>query len=141
MPCAHEFATEHDLIVMRCWGKVTMQELRSTFVAAVHDPNYRYGMSEFGDFSGVTSVDLGFPEMMALAERFRAGYERSRNVAKVAYFAPGDIAFGMTRMFQTLTSDVENLDLGLFRTLEPALEHLGINHPGMSARLKLAGAA
>lgn len=138
MPQSFVLHPDLNLIVMRYSGHVTLDDLRDAFAESVTDPRYRPGMMELGDFSGATETQIGFAEIMAIAERVRMAYRQYPSQILVAHYAPSEIAFGMARMYQTIMNDVENLNLGLFRTIPETLDHLALNTAGMASRLGLS---
>lgn len=138
MPQSYTIHEDLDLIVMRYHGHVTLDDLRSAFLSSVSDPRYRAGMMELGDFSAATATEIGFTEVMAFADKVRMAYEQLPGKVLVAHYAPSEVAYGMARMYQTIMSDVEQLELGLFTTVPEALDHLGLSRDGIATRIGLA---
>jgi len=85
--------------------------------------------SELGDLSRVTKIDMASHQIQNLARAAASMDERTSN-SRLAIVAPGDLSFGLSRMFQAhreLTTQ-STRGVGVFRTIEEALAFLGIDH-------------
>ncbi len=78
------------------------------------------------DLSAATSMDLSFPDILALAERRRG--QRYPNAFKSAIIAPAPVQFGLARMFQTL-NDHPQITLRVFRDRTEALTWIHAAEP------------
>ncbi len=137
MPSSYEIHADHGLLLIRYGGIVGVSDIGEVHERVRDDPRYRPGLKSFSDMSDITEVNFGFAGMLMLSRQFREIYAAAPNRVRVAHYAPSDLAYGMARMYEALTSDAQMLDLGLFRTLPEALGHLGLNaHP--SFQLKAA---
>lgn len=94
------------------------------------------GYDELIDMSSVTDIDVPSAERVEDLASEAARRDAVDGPAKVAIVAPGELAFGLSRLFQ-VSRRVEpgsTKNVGVFRTMDAALEFLGIDHP-----LKLPG--
>ena len=89
------------------------------------------GYDELIDMSAVTDIDVAAAEKVEDLASEAAARDAIHGPAKLAIVAPGDIAFGLGRIFQ-IHRRVEPgsmKDVGVFRTMDAALRFLGIDHP------------
>jgi hypothetical protein len=94
------------------------------------------GYDELIDMSAVTDIDVPVVERLEDLASEAAMRDAVHGPAKVAIVAPGDVAFDLGRLFR-VHRQVEfrsTRNVGVFRTMDAALEFLGIDHP-----LKLPG--
>ncbi|MGH1413206.1 MAG: hypothetical protein ACRBB0_06915 [Pelagimonas sp.] len=89
-------------------------------------PEYRLGMPEIADLSGITGHDLNFNNMKRLAMSANIEGKESGVIKKIGIFAPDPAIYGMARMFSTL-SELEpgNAKGAAFQTQEETLQWLG----------------
>ncbi|HEX4825372.1 MAG TPA: hypothetical protein VFV19_13800 [Candidatus Polarisedimenticolaceae bacterium] len=89
------------------------------------------GYDELIDVSSVTDIDVASEERMENLAAEAAARDAFHGPAKLAIVAPGEFAFGLGRIFQ-IHRRVEpgsTKNVGVFRTMDAALEFLGIDHP------------
>jgi len=84
------------------------------------DPDFKPSMDQLADLTHVTEVRLTASGIHRMADRNPFG-EGSRR----AFVVTDDVAFGMARMYQILTSDHAH-DLTVFRDLAEARAWLGL---------------
>ena len=75
------------------------------------------------DLRGVTRYDLDFDQMHRLTTQVAPFYSE-QGLRKVIY-APDDIGYGMTRMFQSLADAQVGLDIEIVRSEREALDAVG----------------
>jgi hypothetical protein len=79
----------------------------------------------------VTDIDVPSAERVEELASEAARKDAVDGPAKVAIVAPGELAFGLSRLFQ-IQRRVEpgsTKNVGVFRTMDAALKFLGIDHP------------
>ena len=118
----YEFAIEADIIRCTLSGVVTREEL-SRIVATVED--LERGRDpvphRLTDLTGVTDLQIGYPDMRALAERRRASVFATASKSALVVRTPAQR--GMARMFQTL-NDNPQLTVEIFDDAASALRWL-----------------
>jgi hypothetical protein len=77
-------------------------------------------MHQVYDLSAVDSGAVGVRELESVIQNLKD--RTPRTDALIAYVAPGDLAFGMARMFDALAAMSVPRARGVFRTTEEALE-------------------
>jgi hypothetical protein len=109
-------------ILVRLWGTLTKDDLKTladrslALEAAAPVPP-----SRMTDMTGVTSLQIAYPEINALAELRRAVPLAAP--IHVAIVVGNDVQYGMARMFQTL-NDHPQVTLEIFRERAAALAWL-----------------
>ena len=89
------------------------------------------GYDELIDVSSVTDIEEATAEHLEDLAAEAAARDSVHGPAKLAIVAPGDLAFGLGRIFQ-IHRQVEpgnTKNVGVFRSMEAALEFLGVDHP------------
>lgn len=89
------------------------------------------GYDELIDVSSVTDIEEATAEHLENLAAEAAARDIVHGPAKLAIVAPGDLAFGLGRIFQ-IHRQVEpgnTKNVGVFRSMEAALEFLGVDHP------------
>ncbi len=120
MPYAYRIQPDENLVCHRLFGQISTQDIRDMLAASRQDPDYRPGMDVFDDLSGVTSSDFGYNQMGALCSDVAAAY--CDVPTRCLIYAPGDFAFGMSRMYATMMEDADCLDIRIVRSLEDVAE-------------------
>ena len=77
------------------------------------DPSY----SQIADFTQVTKIELSAQNIYHLAQRSIFSPQSRR-----AFIVPNDAAYGLARMFEMLRENQGETGIGIFRSLEEALD-------------------
>ena len=109
----------------RYTGVLTPQETAKSCLAYFAGAEFDPAHDHFFDLSGATSFDFDFGRMMRLVSRLEPHYARRDAATRSALFAPGDVGFGVGRMYQSLLADRVPFELGVFRNSDAALDFLG----------------
>ncbi len=118
MPYGYCIHPEENLVCQRLSGRVSTDDIRRMIAASHRDPDFRPGMDVFNDLSQVTSTDFGYNQMGALCSDVAAAY--CDTPTRCLIYAPGDFAFGMSRMYATMMENADCLDIRIVRSLEEA---------------------
>ena len=125
MPVTYKIHPDCNLICKTLSGNVTLAELTTLLPAVLADPDLRRGMDTFVSLEDVTDFDFGYRGMAQFCARVIGLNGTGPATNRRAVYAPGDLAFGMARMYQTLFNDTSSIDVQVFRDLEGACRHLG----------------
>lgn len=113
-------------------------ELVENFLNAPPDTaSYRH----LYDLSGVEVFDADFGTISFMVSSKTSRFSDIPRGTACAILAPGDIAFGMTRMYQSISEDVLPFDMMIFRTEAQALAALGQSEATIAALLQAEGRA
>jgi len=120
MALSFEYDPEARRLLVEVSGAVTVDDLREAVsLAGKHAETQGLDAILF-DQSRVTRVDLSPDEIRAMAEVTR-GLESVQGV-RMANVAPEDVTFGMSRMYELVRADGENVRT--FRSRDAALRWL-----------------
>ena len=120
MPASYKIAAARGVVFTSGSGVLTDEDCFAHVRALSTDPDFKPSMHQLADLTHVTEVRLTAGGIQRLAERVPFG-EGSRR----AFVVADDVAFGMARMYQILTSDHAH-DLTVFRDLDEARAWLGL---------------
>lgn len=110
----------------RFGADLTHTQLLDLGQRALSDPHYDISMSVFEDLRHLKTVDFDYDRVRCLGTGVALHFAGSPVTVKAAHYAPGDLAFGMARMFQTVFSEIENLDFAVFRDFDAAMAFLDL---------------
>lgn len=114
------------LVVLRFWGDVKYDEIRSVFDESVKLPGFRPKLKAIADCRDATTQMSG-SDIQRLAS-YAQKTDPLWGESKWAILAPNDVIFGLSRMFSALTSDYE-VKTHVFRTIGDANDWLEIGVP------------
>lgn len=124
MPIESQFDRERNVLFVTFGDGVTDAELEAFAMGLARDGQVPPGRDELFDLRQVTgtTVESGTLERIARQfDRTDVAPERSR----VAFVASGDVAYGLSRMYQVFRSR-SPVDLRVFRDMEEAKRWLGL---------------
>jgi len=130
MPLVFRLDHEARVIVAAGYGRLTDSEVfgyqRGIF--ALEDA---IGYDELVDMTHVNEISLPSTERVRELAALAAGMDAIHGNSKLAIVAPGDLAFALGRMFQTVREldPRTTTEVGVFRTMKEALAFLKIDHP------------
>ena len=130
MPLVYRIDRDAKLVVAAGYGMLTDADV-FRYERETGARSDMIGYDELIDMSSVTDIDVPSVERVEDLVSEAAARDAVHGPAKLAIVAPGDLAFGLGRMFQ-MHRRVEPLntkDVGVFRTMDEALKFLGIDHP------------
>ena len=121
----YDLRIEEDLLELRFHGTIESEDLQKSFdeveeIEAVREIT----PDRFSDLSASDTARWSFFVIEELARRRRAA--QLKNKVKSAIYAPTDLQFGYSRMFQML-NDNPQIEVAVFRDLADAETWLGIN--------------
>ena len=120
MPTAFEIDVARRLVVCRCWGVLTSEELVAHYRALSSDPAFDPTFSQLADLREVTAYDV---DTHALASQtLVATFAPS---ARRALVASSDVGFGLSRMYGSYAQSAAH-NLEVFRAIDEAERWLGI---------------
>ena len=136
MPIKFRISPDLDLVYTAWWGDVSIAEWRQVFSRYLNDPHYRPGRTELTDLSGVGRIDATFNSIWSALNmvngQLPGGAERTRTVL----VTPGEVAFGLARMYQTLAENANGIKVEIYRTPEAALRALNLDYGSVEELLE-----
>lgn len=136
MPITYRIFPKSDITYALWSGRITNEVMLANFQAYLSDPEYRPGRTEFVDLSGVEEADLRFPDLSRFLSTVNSQPFEDTVGTLTSVYAPGDVAWGLSRMYETMASLQEGITLKLSRTELGALQGLGRVETTIAAFLK-----
>ena len=99
----YEILIENNVVQIALIGRVTGRDLQRLMSEAVHYESAPVVPHRVTDMSEITHLDVGFPDIMTIAEQRRT--LKFPNSFKSAIIASRDLHMGYARMFQTLNDN------------------------------------
>lgn len=116
-------------------GRVTREDLRDLFASLYDSPEPRLRHRTYVDLGDVTSVDVGFREIHWLSVRVTEVTQRQHWFVRVSIYAPSQVTFGLSRMYQQLFAQHDNAEVFVSDERAAALGWLDLpDAPGMPRR-------
>lgn len=117
MPAFYKIDKERRLVMSSASGVFSMADARSHMEKLSRDPNFDPSFSQIADFTQVTRIELSPDDVRILAQRSLFSPDSRR-----AFIVPNEHAYGLARMFEILRELAGETGIGVFRTLEEALD-------------------
>lgn len=117
VPASYKIDKERRLVLSHAWGVFTLADAVGHKDKLLKDPEFDPRYSQISDFTHVSEIQLSGDEVRLFAE-FDIFSPQSRR----AFIAPDDAKFGLGRMFAMLRETRGETGIGVFRTLEEALD-------------------
>ena len=122
MPCDYDIDVEHRLVRTNLWGEITLDELTVNQERTKDDPAFDPAFFQLADLQELTVINLTALEVQAYAS-----YSPFVPEARRALVAPGDVAYGLGRMYSTFRQFISpNDQIRIFRDLKSAEEWLDL---------------
>lgn len=116
MPVTYRILPERGFILIRFHAVYGTSDGKAAITAVTADARYDRHQVHLIDLRDVTRFDATFADMQAMVRwkcnRFSDALDGSRSVI----IAPGDIAFGMARMYQQIADGVLPMRIDVVRT-------------------------
>ncbi len=129
MPLIVRIEHEMHLVILAGYGVLTDDDIFE-YQRVYATRNDTIGYDELADMTHVTEISLPSSERVGDLATEAAGKDAVRGSTKLAIVAPGDLAYGLGRMFQTRRElDIRSTKtVGVFRTMAEATAFLGLDH-------------
>lgn len=124
MPCSFKVFSAANLIIVRLWGSIRLDEILEMNAQYSTNTTANSGFLEFVDLSEVTEIDLDFMQVRAIITNREKTVPKDISPRVAAIYAPGDVSFGMARMFQSFSAGRLPTDIHVFDNVPDALAHL-----------------
>lgn len=124
MPIRYEIDPSADRVTVTYTGLITPEENLASYLAYLEDPAARPSQDYLVDLTDVTDFESNFAGIRNMVSRLVPLYANRTAGALTAICAPGEVAFGVARMYQSLNS-IEGLEnISIFKSKREALKFL-----------------
>ncbi len=120
MPVSYEIKADDGYVEARYVGVVTMAEVRTMFETYLGDPDFRTDLTHLVDLSQINADSIGFSEVFALSGMFSRSIAETGRQMRIAIFAPNELTYGLSRMFESLSGPEKGVDARIFNDLAAA---------------------
>ncbi len=121
MAVSYLFTHDCSLALINVSGVVLAEDIITDIEKYHADHRYQAGTPEIAIIKDIVDLELDFRKTIGLYERMTYLYQLRAPHTRMALLAPDDLAFGISRMFQTIASAGSVLNVGVFRQEGPAL--------------------
>jgi hypothetical protein len=129
VPLVYRLDHEARVIVAAGYGTLTDDEMFG-YQREIFGLEDAIGYDELVDMTHVSQIVLPSTERVRELAALAAGMDATHGDSKLSIVAPGDLAFALGRMFQTIREldSRSTTQVGVFRTMDDALKFLGVDH-------------
>lgn len=129
MPATSLVCAAYHLVVTCCYGEVAIREIQADAARVRAHPQFDPAFRQFIDLSHVVKLQLNFRDLYQL----KHADDPFSNEGKRAAFAPNDLSFGMSRMYQLILNSAH---FEVFRSLGDALAWLELDPADLEDALR-----
>ncbi len=127
MPVRATILVAHKLVYSRYVGIIERQDIVTALMDVYESDAYLAGMNELVDLRRVTEVKIDYDEMSQHVQHANLTHQRLNKPIVVSFLAQKNVAFGMARMFQTLSEALNsNMVCHVSSDRQTALSVLGL---------------
>ncbi|MGR3367562.1 MAG: hypothetical protein ACU0CC_06145 [Sagittula sp.] len=122
MPVDYTVHPDLNIVLVLFHGLVRSEENIEAFLDYQQHPDFDGLQNVLMDLAHCRFPDNFFVEMRALAERLRPYYQTRDPRSRTSIYAPGDVAYGVSRLYRSRVNPDAPYPIGVFRTAEAALD-------------------
>lgn len=126
MPIRFATSPKFDLKLSRWSGHVDIDDYRAVYAAYLADAGYVPGRRELCDASRMVSFDADFNRIWSILTLLNDAGRGRELRTRCVVLAPGDMPFGMARIFQSLAENAGGVRVDVVRTEAEALAVLDL---------------
>ena len=108
---------------VKAWGKVTSRELKNIFFVTVKHQDWTAGFNMLCDYNKIINFDVTSDDIYKIIE-WQESIDAMIGDGRCAVIASRDLVYGMSRMWQTLSSG-RSQKVCVFRQMNDAVIWLG----------------
>ncbi|SNR65779.1 hypothetical protein [Puniceibacterium sediminis] len=127
MPVGYKIRADFSVMVATFYGDVVVDEIRDALLDYQKDPGFDGRYCVLADLADCSFPEGNFDDYVQLAYRLRSHFEVRDPNSRTAFFAPEDVGFGISRMYQTIAADRASYTMEVFRTAEEALRFVRVD--------------
>lgn len=124
MPTATSVIPDANVLYARCFGHITPDDIIDWQVESQISPNADGRFVTLVDLADITGTDMTFDDINAVYGKLVRHYQPRGQKLLLVLYAPDDLAFGMTRIMQSLTGMTDHVEVQIFRDSANLARHL-----------------
>ncbi len=123
MPLSHRVDRDAGVAFATATGALGDEEVLDFAKRMANDPEFRSGVHELIDLRAADLRAVTSRTLRRVAEIF-AAFDTAATRGRIAFVAPADVAFGLSRMYQAYRTDA--VEVRVFREMDEARAWLGL---------------
>ena len=116
-----EILSEMHTVLRTVSGKLNPADIKNAVAETLKNPGFEKGMHAIWDLSDANIRDINTDELLEVVEYIQKNGEQRGKNYKIAIVASGDLAFGLSRMFEGYGNELP-LSIHVHKTLNAAYE-------------------
>lgn len=124
MPTATCAIPEANVLYARCYGHIAPDDIIGWKVDSHISPGADGRLITVVDLADITGTDMTFNDINAVYGKLVRHYQPRNQKLLLVLYAPDDLAFGMTRIMQSLTGMTDHVEVQIFRESANLASHL-----------------
>ncbi|EBA05861.1 hypothetical protein [Sagittula stellata] len=138
MPVDYTVHPDLSIVLVLFHGTVRTEENIEAFLNYRRHPDFDGLQNVLMDLAHCRFPDNFFAEMRALGDRMRPYYQTRDPRSRTSIYAPGNVAYGVSRLYRSRVNPDAPYPIGVFRTAEAALDFAGLDPhaPGLRGLLR-----
>lgn len=121
LPVGFQIRSDFGIAVIRFYGQVLVREVAEANLSYLDHPGFDGTFHVLMDQADCSLPDSFFPEMQKLGYLLEPYYAARDPASRTSIFAPGDICYGVGRMYQSAVSAKVPYAIEVFREPDAAL--------------------
>jgi hypothetical protein len=118
---------ELNATVFVCHGAVNVADNRVALLCYIASPEFKSNYNVLIDLAGCSFPDIYFNDMLLLAYQLEPYYSARDPDSRTAIYAPDDVSYGMSRIYQSVAESRAPFEIEVFRTIPAALTFVRID--------------
>lgn len=110
---------EKNMAIIKSTGNAVVSDIASYQKLLTEDPDWKAGMNILVDHTGLVTTHLSFQEIQSISKSITA-FAKELGNGRLALVVRTMMGYGLARMWQILTSELSDLNIKIFRSLEHA---------------------
>jgi len=115
------FVKEKDYFIIKTSGDTTPDDVEASLKQVLNDPDWSTGTHILYDNRLENFSNLSDGDMQRISLKFTQ-FNNKLKRSKIAMVMPGDIAFGLARMWETYTENSASFKTNIFRKIDDAFK-------------------
>ena len=115
------FVKEKDYFIIKTSGDTTPDDVEASLKQVLNDPDWSTGTHILYDHRLENFSNLSDGDMQRISLKFTQ-FNNKLKRSKIAMVMPGDIAFGLARMWETYTENSASFKTNIFRKIDDAFK-------------------
>ncbi len=110
---------DRNVAIIKSTGNAVVNDIASYQKLLTENPDWVPGMNILVDHTGLVTTHLTFQEIQSISKSITS-FAKELGDGRLALVVRTMMGYGLARMWQILTSELSNLNIKIFRSLEHA---------------------